>query len=71
MPQQSKYSNEQFEQLMQAFFVAIEEQKPTPDLTLMALGNTVTHVLENQVPANIRAEMAEKFCQVLLSSIKG
>lgn len=70
MPQQSKYSNEQFEQLMQAFVVAIEEQQPSPDLALMALGNTVAHVLQNQIPDRLRNDMAEKFCQVLLSSVK-
>lgn len=70
MPQQSKYSNEQFEALFNDILVALEKHKPSPDLAMMVLGNSLTHVLETQVKQEIRTEMAEKFCQVLLSSVK-
>ncbi|BDX06776.1 DUF1414 domain-containing protein [Planctobacterium marinum] len=70
MPQQSKYSNEQFENLFQDIIVALEKHNPSPDLAMMVLGNSLTHVLTTQVAEDIRTEMAEKFCQVLLSSVK-
>jgi len=70
MPQQSKYSNAQFEALFNDILISLEKHKPSPDLAMMVLGNSLTHVLETQVKQEIRTEMAEKFCQVLLSSVK-
>ena len=70
MPQQSKYSNEDFDALFSEIIGSLEKHKATPDLALMVLGNTVTNVLQHQVKPEFREEMAEKFCQVLLSSVK-
>lgn len=70
MPQQSKYSGDQFNELFQDIVGSLEKHQPSPDLSLMVLGNTVTHILQNQIKPEIRDDMAEKFCQVLLSSVK-
>lgn len=70
MPQQSKYSGEDFDIIFQDIITVLEKHQPKPDLSLMVLGNTITHVLNHQVKPEIKREMAEKFCQVLLSSVK-
>ena len=70
MPQQSKYSNEEFDALFSDIIGSLEKHQATPDLSLMVLGDTVMNVLQHQVKPKFREEMTEKFCQVLLSSVK-
>lgn len=70
MPQQSKYSNTQFEALLSEVCAVFEKQDVTADLSLMVLGNAVTHLLQTRVPESMRADMAEKFCQALQKSVK-
>ena len=41
MPQQSKYSDSQFETLMNDIVFALEKNKANRDLSLMALGNVI------------------------------
>lgn len=69
MPQNSKYSDTQFETVMQDIIVALEKNQANRDLSLMALGNVITNIFLQQVNANQRSEMADKFTQVLLKSI--
>lgn len=69
MPQNSKYSDTQFETVMQDIIVALEKNQANRDLSLMALGNVITNIFMQQVNANQRSEMADKFTQVLLKSI--
>ncbi len=71
MPQQSKYSDEKFEALMQDIVFALEKHQADRDLSLMALGNVITNIFQHQVPKEHRAKMAEHFTQVLLKSING
>jgi uncharacterized protein YejL (UPF0352 family) len=71
MPQQSKYSDTQFEALMHDIIVALEKNQASRDLSLMALGNVITNIFQQQVSKNQRSEMAAQFTQVLLKSIKG
>lgn len=70
MPILSKYSNEQVEQLVSALLETLTEQKANVDLSLMSLGNAVTHILNTHVPANKRLEVATSFAEALKSSIK-
>ncbi|TDF41723.1 DUF1414 domain-containing protein [Alteromonadaceae bacterium M269] len=69
MPQQSKYSNEEFEALMAEIFVALEKKNADVQLSLMALGNVVTNILQNQVDAGQRKSLAEQFAKVLVKSV--
>ncbi|MFQ3197924.1 MAG: hypothetical protein ACI8R9_002436 [Paraglaciecola sp.] len=69
MPQNSKYSDTQFETVMQDIIIALEKNQTSRDLSLMALGNVITNIFMQQVNANQRSEMADKFTQVLLKSI--
>ncbi|MFT5677097.1 MAG: hypothetical protein ACI808_003049 [Paraglaciecola sp.] len=71
MPQQSKYSDSQFEALMHDIILAIEKNQASRDLSLMALGNVITNIFQQQVNENQRSEMAAQFTQVLLKSING
>ncbi|MCC2615828.1 DUF1414 domain-containing protein [Aestuariibacter halophilus] len=71
MPQQSKYSNQQFEALMHDIVLALETHQAGRDLALMALGNVITNIFEHQVSDDQRVKMAEHFTQVLLKSING
>jgi uncharacterized protein YejL (UPF0352 family) len=71
MPQQSKYSDSQFESLMHDIIIAIEKNQAPRDLSLMALGNVITNIFQQQVNEKQRGEMAAQFTQVLLKSING
>jgi uncharacterized protein YejL (UPF0352 family) len=69
MPQQSKYSNEEFEALMGDIFVALDKKNADVQLSLMALGNVVTNILHNQVDKEQRKPLAEQFAKVLVKSV--
>lgn len=71
MPQQSKYSDAQFETLMNDIVFALEKNQANRDLSLMALGNVITNIFLHQVNDSQRQKMAEQFTQVLLKSING
>lgn len=71
MPQNSKYTDSQFEAVMHDIIIALEKNQASRDLSLMVLGNVITNIFMQQVNANQRSEMADKFTQVLLKSIKG
>ncbi|MDC0602601.1 DUF1414 domain-containing protein [Aliiglaciecola sp.] len=71
MPQQSKYSDSQFETLMNDIVFALEKNQANRDLSIMALGNVVTNIFLHQVNDSQRQKMAEQFTQVLLKSING
>jgi uncharacterized protein YejL (UPF0352 family) len=68
MPIQSKYSNAEFEALMQDVFVAIEKNKADRDLSIMALGNVLATIFTHQVNPKDREAMVEQFCNVLRKS---
>lgn len=71
MPQQSKYSDTQFETLMNDIVFALEKNQANRDLSLMALGNVITNIFLHQVNDSQRQKMAKQFTQVLLKSING
>ncbi len=71
MPQQSKYTDSQFEALMHDIIISLEKNNADRDLSLMALGNVITNIFLQQVDSAHRGKMAEQFTQVLLKSING
>ncbi|GAB2683251.1 MAG: DUF1414 domain-containing protein [Aliiglaciecola sp.] len=71
MPQQSKYSDAQFEALMNDIVFALEKNEANRDLSLMALGNVITNIFLHQVNDNQREKMAAQFTQILMKSING
>lgn len=69
MPVISKYDNKNVEQILTDLVEVLEKHKATPDLSLMALGNVATNIINCNLAANQRGMIAEKFAQALLASI--
>lgn len=67
---QSKYSNTQVESLIAEILAVLEKHKAPTDLSLMALGNCVTYLLERKVPNESRQAVAEQFAKALAQSVK-
>ncbi|BCO19194.1 DUF1414 domain-containing protein [Alteromonas sp. McT4-15] len=70
MPQTSRYSNDEFEALMNKVILTLEEGGANRDLSLMVLGNVITHILNTQVSPENREAMATQFADVLKKSVK-
>jgi uncharacterized protein YejL (UPF0352 family) len=71
MPQQSKYSNKEFEAAMQDVFSALEKNNANRDLSIMVLGNVLSNIFTQQVPPENRDTMIDQFCNVLKRATKG
>ena len=71
MPQQSRYSNEEFEALMNEVIFVLEKNEAKRDLSLMVLGNVLTHIFNQQVAPENREAMLEQFTSVLKKSVTG
>lgn len=67
---QSKYSNTQVEALISEILAVLQKHQSPTDLSLMVLGNAVTHLLENKVPSESRKQVAEQFAKALTQSLK-
>ncbi|WOT03895.1 YejL family protein [Shewanella youngdeokensis] len=67
---QSKYSNTQVEAIITELLAVLEKNQAPTDLSLMALGNCVTHLLHNKVPAEARQVVTEQFAKALSQSVK-
>lgn len=70
MPQQSRYTNDEFEALMNKVILTLEESGANRDLSLMVLGNVITHILNTQVSPDSRDAMTNQFADVLKKSVK-
>lgn len=71
MPQNSRYTNAKFETLMNKVILTLEENDAGRDLSLMVLGNVITHILQTQVSPDKREAMADQFANVLKKSVQG
>jgi len=65
----SKYTNEQVESLIMQLLTVLENNRSKADLSLMALGNAATSVINNSVSASQRKHVAASFAKALESSI--
>ena len=70
MPITSKYSDDKVETLLSEITAIFAKHDAGPDLSLMIAGNIATHVLNQNVKASQRRDLAEKFTQALLSSLE-
>lgn len=66
----SKYTNEQVESLIMQLLTVLETNKSKADLSLMALGNAATSVINNSVSASQRKHVAASFAKALESSVE-
>jgi len=67
---QSKYTNTQVEALISELLAVLAKHQAPTDLSLMVLGNCVTHLLDKKVPNESREKVAEQFAKALTQSIK-
>lgn len=69
MPQISRYSDEQVEQLLAELLNILEKHKAPTDLSLMVLGNMVTNLINTSIAPAQRQAIASSFARALQSSI--
>ncbi|GLS84345.1 DUF1414 domain-containing protein [Paraferrimonas haliotis] len=65
----SKYSNEQVEDLVNAIIDQLDQKQAPLDLSIMVLGNTISHLINSRVAPEQRAMLAKQFADVLQQSI--
>ena len=70
MPIISKYSNKKIESILNEVMDVLHKNDVSIDLSLMILGNSITHILNNEVAEHKRKEISDKFMKALSSSIK-
>lgn len=70
MPIVSKYSNERVEKIIQELHDVLVKESATPDLALMCLGNTLTEIINNNVPEQRREAIVDNFTSALKQSIQ-
>lgn len=70
MPIVSKYSNERVEKIIQDLIDVLVKEEASTDLALMCLGNTISTIINNQVPESQRDAIAKNFANALTQSIK-
>jgi uncharacterized protein YejL (UPF0352 family) len=69
MPIISKYSNEKIEKILDEVMEVLHKNDVSVDLSLMVLGNSLTHIINSQVPVNKRKEISDKFVKAFTASI--
>lgn len=70
MPIVSKYSNERVEKIVQDLIDVLVNEEASTDLALMCLGNTLSTIINNQVPETQRSAIAKNFAKALEQSTK-
>lgn len=70
MPILSKYSDQQVENLVDDLLKTLVNHKAPLDLSLMALGNTLSHIINEKVPAKQKQALIDNFTQALKDSVK-
>ncbi|TEW51950.1 YejL family protein [Psychromonas algicola] len=69
MPIQSKYSSQKIETILDQVMDVLHNNDVSVDLSLMVLGNSITHVINSQVPVSQRKTISDKFVKALSASI--
>jgi uncharacterized protein YejL (UPF0352 family) len=69
MPIQSKYSNQQIETIVNTLLETLRQQQATTELSLMCLGNTISHIIKTNVPAAQQQDVAKHFSQALQDAV--
>lgn len=70
MPQSSRYSDEQVEQLLTELVQVLEQNQTPTDLSLMVMGNMVTNLINTSIAPAQRHAIARSFAEALLASIR-
>ncbi|WP_299999285.1 YejL family protein [uncultured Cedecea sp.] len=70
MPQTSRYNDEEIEVMLAELAAVLEKHKAPTDLSLMVLGNMITHLLNTRVPSAQRVSLARSFAEALQASVR-
>lgn len=70
MPIISKYSNDEINNLVDDIISLIQTKKIPVDLALVALGNTVSNVIDNNVSKEQKQAIAKSFSDALMASLQ-
>lgn len=70
MPQVSRYTDEQVEELLTELVSVLERKKIPTDLSLMVLGNMVTNLINTSINPTQRKTLAKSFAEILQTSIR-
>lgn len=70
MPQSSRYSDQQIEELLTELTKVFEQHKTPTALSLMVLGNMVTNLINTSISPTQRRKLATSFSEALLASIR-
>ena len=69
MPVTSKYANNQVEQILSEMLNVLDKHHACAELSLMVLGNLATNIINHNLSGDQREVIAQKFAQILLTSI--
>ena len=69
MPIVSKYSTDQIEKIVNNILDQLRQQDASTELSLMCLGNTISHIINTSVPAAQRVDVANHFGQALKDAV--
>ena len=69
MPIISKHSNKKIENILNEVMNVLHKNDVSVGLSLMILGNSITHIINSQVPVRKREEINAKFVNALSASI--
>lgn len=69
MATQSKYQNAQLEALLNDLLITLEKHKAPVDLSLMALGDAITNIIQHSVKPEQQQLVADTFAQALKKSL--
>jgi uncharacterized protein YejL (UPF0352 family) len=69
MPYISKHSTEKLELIVEDLIATLEKHETTTELSLIALGNSLSHLFNTRIELKQRKRLVEKFNQSLTHSI--
>ena len=69
MPQTSRFNNNEIETIMNEILIVLENHNADKDLSLIALGNVLSHIFNHSVHAEHKRELVETFSNVLRKSV--
>lgn len=69
MAKQSKFKDSQINEMLNDMVMVLEKHQAPVDLSLMVLGNMVTHLLTHNMGKQQRQVLAQSFANVLIQSV--
>ena len=70
MPINSKYTNNQVEQVINDLLAVLTRHEANVELSLMCLGNATSHIIEKSIPLNQQQSVIDTFNQALSATVK-